>query len=78
MKMSTENVTPKELENRFQYHPPKNENQQKKYEHIRYMGHEFAKVLMNNVPDCRERDFAIKKVEEVCFWANAGVARREP
>ncbi len=35
--------------------------------------------LMNridiNVPDSREKSMAITKLEEVMFWANAGIAR---
>ena len=34
----------------------------------------FAKILMENVPECADRTIAIRKVRESVFNANAAVA----
>jgi len=36
---------------------------------------EAGEILMEEVPDGRERSVAMTKLEEVMFWANAGIAR---
>jgi hypothetical protein len=66
-----------DLSNRFTYHPPKDENQKAKYEKIRKMGFDFANYINNFCPEGREKSLAITKLEEACFWANAGIARNE-
>jgi len=64
-----------ELKVRFTYHPPK-EDQADVYQAIRGQAFHFAEDLEEWVPDCRERSLALTKLEEVVFWANAGLARR--
>jgi len=34
-----------------------------------------GEIIIDNVPDGRERSVAMTKLEEVMFWANAGIAR---
>jgi len=63
-----------ELQNRFTYHAPK-EDQIKKYEEIRDRSHKLAQNLNALCPDSREKSLAITKLEEVVFWANASIAR---
>lgn len=65
-----------ELINRFSYHAPK-PGQPEKYESIRARLREVAQYIEDVTPDCREREEAIKKLEEAMFWANASIARRE-
>ena len=64
-----------EMAVRFTYHPPKG-NQQEDYETIRNYAHTFALLINDVVPMSREQSLAITKLEEVVFWANAGIARR--
>ena len=66
----------KDLENRFTYHAPK-DNQPKKYELIRDTAHNLATLLNSVCPESREKSLAITHLEEVCFWANASIARNE-
>lgn len=66
----------KDLENRFTYHAPK-DNQPHKYEMIRDFALNFATLLNSVCPESREKSLAITHLEEVCFWANASIARNE-
>lgn len=69
-------MDPKELETRFVYHPPKND-QGDRYERIRERGREFAELLCFYCPESRELSLALTKVEEAVMFANAAIARRE-
>ena len=64
----------KDLENRFTYHPPK-DDQSGKYALIRNTARSFASEINAHCPDSREKSLAITKLEEVVFWANASIAR---
>jgi hypothetical protein len=66
----------KPLENIFRYHPPK-DDQPKRYETIRSLGHGFAEAIENLCPPSAERDEAIKKIREAVMWANASIACNE-
>jgi hypothetical protein len=63
-----------DLRNRFTLHQTSAENAQKR-ELIRSIAHSYATVINETVPDCREKNLAITKLEEVVFWANAALAR---
>jgi hypothetical protein len=65
-----------DLENRFSYHQPK-EGQPDKYQAIRNMAKDFATAIVGMAPNTRERALALTKLEEVVFWANAGISRHE-
>lgn len=65
-----------ELEKRFTYHAPK-PTQPERYAALRSKAKELAELIMETVPDSRERSTAITKIEEATFWANAGIARNE-
>ena len=65
-----------EIENRFTYHPPVG-NQAQKYQELRLKAKELAYVLGKFCPASRELSLAITHLEEVVFWANAAIARRE-
>jgi hypothetical protein len=65
-----------ELEIRFSYHPPIDEEQRSKYEDIRSFAHELALLIHELVPASREQSLAVTKLEEAVMWANAGIARR--
>lgn len=66
----------KEIETRFTYHAPK-EGQPTKYEEIRARAKIMALALTSLCPDSRELSLSLTKLEEVVFWANAAIARRE-
>lgn len=63
-----------ELKNRFSHHPP---NDRKKYHHefVRTNCQSLAVILNQHIPEGREKALAMTKLEEVMFWANAGIAR---
>lgn len=65
-----------DIEKRFTYHRPGGD-QAERYVSLRAYARELATVLLRSVPDCRERDVALAKLEESIFWANAGIARNE-
>jgi hypothetical protein len=66
-----------ELNKRFSYHPPIDENQTGRYEEIRGYAKNFARILKQRCPDSREFFIAMTKIEEAVFWANAAIARNE-
>ncbi len=63
-----------DLNNRFSYHPPTQE-QVVIYEQTRVYARELAYHLNDAVPEGREKSLAMTHLEEVVFWANAGIAR---
>lgn len=67
-------IDPLELQNRFTYHPPKEEDVEK-HNLIRSIAWSYAATIDELVPDSREKALAITNLEEVVFWANAGIAR---
>lgn len=66
-----------DLENRFKYHPPKDDVIRRQHETIRNTCHALAKLLDGALPDGREKALAITKIEEAMFWANAAIARHQ-
>lgn len=63
-----------DIESRFTYHPPK-KGQPEIYQKLRDHAKDLAYHIRSEVPDSREKSLAITKLEEVVFWANAGIAR---
>jgi len=70
-------MTRAELEARFTYHPP-NEEQRVVFVEIRERAIEFATFIDQACPESREQSLAMTKLEECVMWANAGVSRRWP
>lgn len=66
-----------DLKNRFEHHPPKDEETAKAHEEVRLRLLGAAKYLDRIVPDGREKALAFTKLEEAMFWANAGIARAD-
>ncbi len=69
-------LTIEELENRFTYHTPK-EDQTERYERIRYKAKMLAAYINEKCPESREKSIALTKIDEVVMWANAAIARNE-
>jgi len=64
------------IENNFKYHRPLEKNIAK-FKEIRDEARTFAKLIMDEVPECAERTIAFRKIEEAVMWANAGLARNQ-
>jgi hypothetical protein len=63
-----------DLENRFTYHNPNEENKAKHAqvnETLLSVAEDFDELL----PGGREKSLALTKLEEAKFWANASIAR---
>lgn len=69
-------MTPEELEARFTYHPPK-DDQPQRYEKLRFNGRNLAEMIDELAPESREKSLALTKLEEAVMWANAAIARRD-
>lgn len=65
-----------DLENRFTYHRP-NEEQAKKFPIIRDEAKRLAYMIKHFCPNGREQALALTKLEEAVFWANAGISRNK-
>lgn len=69
-------MTNAEIERNFTYHAPK-DDQQQRYESIRYKAKMLTAYINEYCPDSREKSLAITKIEEAVMWANASIARNE-
>jgi len=65
-----------ELENRFTYHPPSG-TQAERYEKMRSNARELALFIVSVSRESREQSLALTNLDEVVFWTNAAIARRE-
>lgn len=63
------------IENDFTYHAPKDTEEVQRYQDIRAYAKSFAHIINVAVPDGREKSTSLTKLDEVVFWANAGIAR---
>lgn len=68
--------TLKLIERQFTYHPPK-PDQPERYVAIREKAKELALLIAECVPDSFEQGESLTALEQVAFWANAGIARNE-
>lgn len=66
----------REIETRFIYHPPTGD-QAIRYAAIRDLAKDMAMMITTACPESRELSLAMTHLEEVVFWANAAIARRE-
>ena len=66
-----------ELERRFNHHPADTDYRQVAHEYVRASCLQLAFRLDATVPDGREKDAALHDLEQVMFWANAGLARQD-
>jgi hypothetical protein len=65
-----------DLKKNYSFHSPKKEDVLK-YKDLRDKTLYLASVIMDIVPESRERSLALTKLEECLFWSNAGLARKE-
>ena len=66
-----------ELKKSFKHHPPKNDEQIRRYEKIREAGEIFAIIINSCTPACADQTAAIRKVREAVMTANAAIAIQE-
>jgi hypothetical protein len=64
------------VERIFTYHAPVG-TQAARYEALRSMAKQFAKMLLVACPDSRERSLALTHVQEAIMFANASIAINE-
>lgn len=74
--MAEPNITQHDLNNRFAYHPPKDEETKRFHELVREAMQAAAEVMVAITPRGREQSLAIAKLEEAMYWANAAIARQ--
>jgi hypothetical protein len=67
-----EKVSVAEISDRFEYKKPSEEGI-RKIETIRKNCQILAMMIDAEIPDSREKDMAIKKLEEVSMWANKAI-----
>lgn len=72
-------MTLMDLDNFFTYHPPHppKKDQIPRYEQLRTTAKDFAKLIIMNCPDSRERSLAITNLQQSVMWANASIAINE-
>lgn len=64
-----------DLDNRFNYHPPKNDSVRELHERTRSACRELADFIDDFIPDGREKALALTNLEQSMFWSNAAIAR---
>lgn len=67
---------PYDIENIFTYHAPFGD-QVGRYQNIRAEAKVFAEMILDEVPESRERSLALTNLEQAVFGANAAIARNE-
>lgn len=65
-----------DLDNRFAYHPPKDDATREAHERVRTLCRALAEELNRMLPEGREKSLAVTHLEEVAMWSNAAIARR--
>lgn len=61
---------------RFRHHPPRTDGRVREHETVRAKLVDVALTLDKLLPDGREKELALTRVEEAMFWGNAAVARQ--
>lgn len=65
-----------DLDNRFAYHPPRDQSVVEAHERVRAAHWALAEELNGLLPECREKSLAMTNVEQAMMWSNAAIARR--
>ena len=66
-------ITAENVEKVFSYHAP-DEDQIKKYAAIRAQAKDFARTILEVVPECADRSVALRKLRECVMDVNAAIA----
>lgn len=70
-------IDPAEVASRFLYHQPSTEDVRRKHNSIRSLCHDLADDLLEICPESRELELALDRLDQVCMYANAAVARHQ-
>ena len=65
-----------DVEQVFTYHVPKG-TQQQRYQDLRAMAKDLAKLIESSCPPSRERSLALTNLQQAIMWANASIAINE-
>ena len=68
-------MDPKDIENRFAFHPAATEEKRDAHTSIRQNCKVLADFLNEKLPESREKSLAITHLEDTMMWANASLAR---
>lgn len=63
-----------ELDNRFTYHPPPNQETIEKYARLRTLAREFAGLIVDLTPVSRDQSLALTALEDCVMRANRAIA----
>lgn len=74
--MAYDKPTDEEIEIRFSYHAPKND-QAERYVFLRKKAGELARDIVRNTPACDEQRRALEHLDQVMLLSIAAIARRE-
>lgn len=66
-----------DLDNRFDYHPPRDDRAVKAHEGVRANCKALAEYLNDALLECQEKSLVFTHLEEAMFWANAAIARND-
>ncbi len=66
----------KQVDDVFVYHAPQG-SQTERYTMLRKQAHEFACLIITNVPPSRELSMALTRLQEVMMFCNAAIAINE-
>lgn len=69
-------MTLEEIRNRFSFHPATTPGRAEAHTDMRHAAAVMAGIINELVPEGREKELAMTKLEEVMFWGNAGIARQ--
>lgn len=64
-----------DIAHRFAFHAATTEEKRDEHTSVRQACRRLANELNERCPEGREKSLAITRLEEVMFWANAGIAR---
>lgn len=70
-------ITPEEISNRFDYHPPSTPEVGAMHAEARAACEQLARHVLATTIPCREQSTALTKIEETMFWLNAAIARHQ-
>jgi hypothetical protein len=68
-------MSPEDIASRFSSHPITSFVKSDTHLYIRQQCHQLANLFNERLPESREKEVSIDRLEEVMFWANAAVAR---
>lgn len=66
-----------DIAHRFAFHAATTEEKRDAHTSVRFQCAELAHFLNEKCPDGRELSLAMTKLEEVMFWGNAALARKD-